>query len=206
MESSSIRGACRLAGLLGLVTIAGSVPLTATPITWGFEGHEVRMSLMYPDTSTVSSQMGTAFAGSPGLEFFTPFLFGIDISDTAILIQSFSTGNFLFSTVDFVGFRLQDEDGGIPAIIGATPQPNSAGFDASRVFFDENTLYMNFSGLEVPSMSIITIDVQFASSQAQVETPEPGSFFTVAAALLIAAGFGSRRLRRKRGRSLLSQT
>lgn len=78
-------------------------------------------------------------------------------------------GPVTFAIGAFNGYRFSDENGTIPDITGVTinPDTNLAGFDASRIFFDANTVRINIAPNTTWALTeVVSLDVTFASPTA----------------------------------------
>jgi hypothetical protein len=135
-----------------------------------------------PNTSAVLAGPNNTVVG-PGLEFGSyAGLANIDISDTNILITL--TLDAALNNVAFDGFRFFDVNGTIPAITSVTlsAATNYAGFTASRVTFDADTIFVNVENLPGLNGQKISLDLN-----ASTAVPEPGAFVVVGAAFALAA-------------------
>ena len=101
-----------------------------------------------------------------------------NLSSTQISRLSKSIFNLssTWGTGAFSGFQIFDVNGTIPAfssvvINGAT---NMAGFDASRITFDADNIWVNWQGLDFNTGTIVSLDVNGVS-----ETPEPTTMLPV---------------------------
>jgi hypothetical protein len=95
----------------------------------------------------------------------------LDVSNTNLLID-FGTGG-TFASGSFNGFQLWDVAGTISAIFSVTinASTNMVGFDASRITFDADNIYVNFQGLSYTADTIVSLDV----SDGESAVPEPAS-------------------------------
>jgi hypothetical protein len=162
-----------------------------------FLGQTVQATYYDPTSADIYRGPWTAVVG-PGVEFtyVLPCFSGascidVDVSDTNILV----TMHYLnepgdFTPAAFNGIRFYDLDGTIPDFTSVTINgiSNMAGFDASRVTFDGNSIWVNFQGLIGTNSTIVSLDV------AAADVPEPSTV------LLVGLGCVSLlALRRRRG-------
>jgi hypothetical protein len=84
----------------------------------------------------------------------------LDISDTNLLLDFTTSGTF-YGVGSFNGFVLTDINGTIPDFTSVTINAisNLGGFTPDRIFFDANTIRINFIGLPFRSDSILSLDV-----------------------------------------------
>lgn len=135
-----------------------------------FLNQTVQADVLFPDTNTVIESLGSQVIGPGGATF----------SSSAALVDAFVTSTNItftnrtdnsFISADFAGFRFLDALGTISPITGVTlASSNFPGFDASRITFDSDRIFVNFQGL--PTVAVgdtISLDVQFAS--ANIPTP-----------------------------------
>lgn len=95
----------------------------------------------------------------------------IDISNTNIFVTYNSSASW--TSTSFNGFVLFDSSSTVPDITGVSinAATNMSGFDASRVSFDANNIYVNWQGLPFDTSTIVSLDVTFRSPDI---VPEPG--------------------------------
>lgn len=168
----------------GLVATA---PAFAGPIV----GSTVNYQYYVPTASSpyFGAPNGNYVVG-PGVEI-AQMLFGlgaaIDISATQVVIDFDVTTQF--GSAPFNGFALTDAFGTIDALNGVSIDGSTvlAGFDASRVSFTPDGLWVNWQGLNVDPSSRVVLNLDFGGGDA----PEPSAPALVALAL--AAGAWVRR-------------
>lgn len=162
----------------------------------GYLGQTVQAQAYFPSLPNTFGTAPVQAVVGAGLEFangqFTPF-FGpsFDFDDTTITITHAQTGH---SAGDFNGYGFFDVFATIDLIVGVDILSDNTGFfsgDPSRIFFDADTVYVNFQSLNFAGTNgpQIVLGVRFGTS-----VPEPGSMALVGLALL-GLGVG-RRLKR----------
>lgn len=157
--------------LLFIALAASHLPAYAS-----FNGQVVTAEQLFPNTATVvpGAFVPVQAAVGPGVEFNNVELPG----GTPLIAANLSANNILLTNVHplgaqvtfavgaFNGYRFSDANGTIPditgvAINGAT---NLLGFDATRIFFDTNSIRVNILPNVVWSPTeIVSLDVTFAA-------------------------------------------
>ncbi len=148
-------------------------------------GKTVEYQYFYPTNTTPysSADNGNKVVG-PGIEVtnIADNDGTLDISDTNLFVAY--TGSSTWSTASFNGFRIRDVFGTINAFTGVTVNPATTmvGFNASRITFDANQIWVNWNGLDFNPNTIVSLDIQ--------SIPEPSTLLLAAVAVV---GFGWRR-------------
>ena len=173
----------RKLGIVALMSVATAIPSIVS--AQGFLGQTIHGVYLYPTSSAVYQDMGNAVVGG-GTEFS---LFNIAIDLSANQINLSRAGAITFLTGSFNGWHFSDVLSTMGAITGVTVVGGSiAGFDASRVSFDADNIYLNFVNLTDTQNFQAAVDVTFAST-----VPEPGALLLVGSGLDGVFGFARRR-------------
>jgi hypothetical protein len=151
-----------------VVVVLAAAGILATPkrADAGFMTQTLEYTYYFPDTASpfdsstfvVSNavERSSLASGNAGSDFAT-----LDVSDTAILVDFYNGSSFTPST--FNGFVLSDINSTVPAITGVTVNSatNMSGFDASRVSFSADKIFVNLEGLSFDANTIVQLDVTF---------------------------------------------
>lgn len=161
----------KLATAIILVIGLGAAPVANA----GFIDNTVTGRHLFGETAdnvqvydTDDSQVGT------GVEFsMLDGIYEVDVSDTNLLLTSPRTTG---ATAGFFnGFHLFDSNGTIDAILDVSIASNGwAGFDASRINFDDNNIWINMQDLSLVAGDSLSLDVSFGTVQPPPNpAPEP---------------------------------
>ena len=166
------------------------------------DGKTVSFTYLFPDIDTISgSPADGLYLVGPGVEILNGFCCGfegtLDFSDTNLL-AAFHDQAFYTPTGGFNGFRISDVFGSIDPITSVTVNAltDLPGFDASRVSFDENNIWVNWQALFAEALvsgrfRVVSLDIN------TVSVPEPG-ILTLVGMGLLAAAHSQRRVRQRR--------
>jgi hypothetical protein len=172
--------------MLVAASLAAAAPASATLLL----GQTVEMTYLYPDTSVYDGPYDNV-VGTTGTTLF----YGVTAatpSDTALTITLPGlSGATNYAGAGFNGIWLTDIFGTIDAFTSVTVNglTNVAGFDASRISFDANNIWLNFQGLPVDPDSIMKVDINGS-------VPEPASW----ALLIVGFALMGGALRRREAR------
>lgn len=162
-----------------LLACAVSAPASASLLF----GETVRVTHELPNVGAIVGGPTDVVVGA-GVEI--PLFIGIysvDLDDTTITFTFPNSCCGGFGSNTFNGAHFFDLNGTIPDIYRVSIVSQNIGFNASRITFDFNNVYVNFAGLN-PDPSTGSLVLELA-------TPEPGTW--VLAGLGVLAIFARRR-------------
>ena len=157
----------------------------------GFDGKQLHAYFLFPSTTTVVRDLGTATVG-PDIEFSLLDLhFDMDFTG-ANLVFSHVTSNYnSFGNYPFIGFKFTDINSTLDPIIAVSFLGTPVLFP--QITFDENNIFVNMAGLgALGTAPLFTLTTQF---QPAASVPEPGTI------LLLASGLASLGFLRRRKRA-----
>ncbi|GGD98290.1 hypothetical protein GCM10011529_00410 [Polymorphobacter glacialis] len=162
--------------LVSIAAATAALALVATPAAAAtLLGQTVGIQYIFPNTTTVYSDLGTNLVGTDGPTDGIGY-FDLSFSDTSITADFKSEATW--SGADFNGFRVYDVNDAITAITSVSLlSTNMVGLDLSRITFDANNIYVNWNGLAFNNDTIVTLGVNAA-------VPEPATW------AMMIAGFG----------------
>lgn len=102
----------------------------------------------------------------------------LDLSDTNLYVDFATSGGWTSTT--FNGFEIFDVLSGIDAFTGVSinSATNLAGFNASRISFDADHIWVNWQGLNFEANTVVSLDISGGNN-----VPEPESLALVCLAL-----------------------
>ena len=158
-------------GSLAVLACAVALPVRANLLT----GDTIRTWELYPDLSMIyAGPIDVVDPGSVlGFPGFAPIA-DITFSDANITITM--TRDATAYTSAFNGFRFLDLSEAPFTSVTLDPATNVPGIDASRVSFDAQNIYVNFSGIAYSTGQEVSLDIR--------AVPEPASSLVL---LVIAA-------------------
>lgn len=162
----------RKIGIVALVACLAALCASPAQASTLMLGQTVEYQYLFP---CIGCNYGTASNGNyvvgPGVEVanVADYLATMDISDTNLYVDYTSAAGW--NPASFNGFRITDIFGLIPAFTGVTinPATNMVGFDASRITFDADHIWVNWQNLSFGADTVVSLDVNGGS------VPEPGS-------------------------------
>jgi hypothetical protein len=159
---------------------------------------QLQLDYRFPDQDTVLTS--DEFTVGDGVELLGAGggIFDVDVADDSVSFPFTEFANGTFSGpaqgISFNGPVLIDFTGTIDPFQQVTihPSTNLAGFGPSSVFFDSDTIFVNFAGLTFTPDSLARLEI---SSVAPV--PEPGTMVLSAIGFLVSLAAGWTQGRKK---------
>jgi hypothetical protein len=143
------------------------------------DGQTITSTCFFPDTSTIFAGPQTTVVPS-GISDFAG-LADVTFSSNNILITLDRNANV--NAVAFDGFNFADVVG-IFSTVTLDASSTYAGFDASRIMFNANQIFVNVADLPGLTGQTISLDINASASP----TPEPSSLMMLGVGLLGLAG------------------
>lgn len=174
----------RLSGFLkGLFAALAMVATLGSAHATLLTGKTVSFQYAFPSISSAygSSANGNYVVGS-GVEIQNGFCCGfegkMDFSDTGF--QALFQGTSSYTSSSFNGFRVSDVFGQIASFTSVTvgAATNMVGFDASRITFDNDNIWINWQGLAFNPNTVVAIELNGGN-----DVPEPGIIALIGLAL-----------------------
>jgi hypothetical protein len=187
-----MRRPLRFAVLAAALALVCAVPAQASPLLLG---QTVQYQYLFPCiTCNYSSASNGNYVVGAGVEVsnIVDSRGTLDISDRNLYFDFVSGGSFTSSA--FNGFRITDIFGVIPSFTGVTinAATNMVGLNASRITFDDNNIWVNWTDLAFNANTVVSLDIEGGGGNM---VPDPGSSL-----LLLGLGLaGLRGLRQRLG-------
>jgi hypothetical protein len=158
-----------------------------------FDGSTLNYQYYFPNSGVpYPAASNGSFVVGPGIEVanVSDGRATLDISGSNILIDFIDTSNWGPAT--FNGWVLSDETNSLAAILGVSidPSTNLGGFSLSNISFTDDSIAVNWQGLDFTTATIVSLNVTFGDAA----VPEPGTW------AMMLLGFGAAGLALRRGR------
>jgi len=165
-----------------LATATFAAPASAILLS----GHPVGIQYVYPYLGTINHDLGSNTVGTDGPTIW-PENFSFSFTDTTATASDFTESNG-WNPTPFNGFRLYDVNGTIPTFTSVTidPASNMFGFNASRITFDANNIYVNWNGLNYDVNTVVKLNINSA-------VPEPANWALMIAGFSLVGAAARRR-------------
>lgn len=175
-------------GLAALAIVASAGAAQAALL----DGKTVSFTYLLPTINVdyPSSANGNYVVGA-GVEISNGFCCGyegtLNLSDTNILADFIASS--AYNSAVFSGFRISDVNSTIGDFTGVTINglTNMVGFNASRVTFDANNIWVNLQSLAFTHNTFVSLDINGGN-----QVPEPAGIALLALGLLAASAAGRR--------------
>lgn len=155
----------------------------------GFIGNTLDADYLYSDIETVMDDMTNKEVGL-GAEW-TSFDLSIDANDSSIVIKKTGAYSSFGSDGTFNGWSFTDTLGAIDDIIAVTIDTSTlVGFDSSGISFTQDSIFLNFIGIDNGTDFYFKVNVDFDSSDSSVPEPSIIALFGLG---LAGLGFARRR-------------
>lgn len=139
-------------------------------------GDTVNVTHYYPDLSS-STDLGDQVVPTGSFKYFD--LYEVTVSDTYMTLNAFCGASCSFDTADFNGAVLWDLTNALFTGVSIDASSDYVGFDASRLSFDADHVYINMQGLDANGF----LRINFDGDTVGITVPEPESLTLVGLAL-----------------------
>lgn len=181
-----------IARALAALAATLAATLAPQPAAAQLAGETIGAQYLFPDLASIIIDFPAAVVGA-GVEFNAINQSQVDVADASLTISSVpGQGPTQLLPAAFNGYRIYDVGGTLPGFVTVTVNAatNLPGFDATRVSFDADNVFVNLQDLVLLPGEIVLLDIGFAST-----VPEPATVGLVATGLVVV-GAAARRRRR----------